>query len=288
MRLLHSRLFPTSSALPLLLIASTDSETKVKERAEALVRLQTDSRAQAPSTPDKAIEDKNLANNIIRLFLGGQDSVVPGSNRTKRSALSESARVKLLDWAIKECPESLASHEGLCLKVGQTCVLGNFPRIIRIFTRTYIHLQAALQTLTSPDEGMIIRGLGARLAAFLAVRCPPGPFALAGPLLLAAIKKVLAGCYQALLMARQSGAANQIGSALDREAIVREGCYETLAGLAHRMGGTVPGGPPPTQAHLLFSDPLLLRLLFEALASESPVQVRKHMASPTFFTIFVH
>ena len=90
-----------------------------------------------------------------------------------------------------------------------------------------------------------MRALGARLAAFVAVRCPPSPFALAGPLLLAAVKKVLVGCYQSLLLQRgiRGGAGGREGgwevSSLDREAVLREGCYETLAGLAHRMGGGI-------------------------------------------------
>lgn len=262
LRLLHSSLFTYSASLPLLLIATTDSETRVKERAESLVKMQTDSRATNTASlppPRKAAEDKRLADRILRLFLGGTDSLssdkATRSQQQPRSVLAEAARIKLLDWAMQECPEALVEETALCLK-------------------------ASLQSLTSRDESTAIRALGARLAAFVAMRCPPGPFALAGPLLLAATKKVMVGCYQALLLSRSSssGGLPSRGGALDREAVLREGCYETLAALAHRMGGSIVLGgqqPKAAQPQLLFSDPMLLRLLFEALASEGPVQAIK-------------
>jgi hypothetical protein len=48
-------------------------------------------------------------------------------------------------------------------------------------------------------------------------------------------------------------------------------------GGGERRGDAAVAAAAPVQAqpHLLFSDPLLLRLLFEALASEGPVQAMK-------------
>ncbi len=278
-------------------MAATDSETRVKEKAETLVKLQTDALAQrqasasaasttagsmaapppgpAPTTMAPvtgaaaaaavAEQSARLADRLLRLFLGGADSVPPpaaaaasgcGDLLLPRSMLGEAARIKLLEWGMREGPEAMvgAGREALCLK-------------------------AALQTLGGrSEEGASIRALGARLAAFLAARCPGPTFALAGLLLLAATKKVLVASYQSLLMSRSAGGGGRggggggPGSALDREAGVREGCYETIAALAHRMGGGIGATASKPQPQLLFSDPLLLRLLFEALAAEGPVQ----------------
>lgn len=253
LRLLHSSLFTFSSSLPLLLLATCDSETRVKERAETLLKLQTDARAanKLPLSPDQFdAEDKRLAGYLLRLFLGGRDAGASFPAGPRRSRLGAVMRIKLLDWAMQECPEALIAETSLCLQV-------------------------AVGTLTASQEEVPVKALGARLAAFVVVRCPPAPFALAGPLLLTAAKKVLVGCYQGLLLARGRG-----GGAADVEAGLREGCYEALAGLGHRMGRRAPAahpsppGPAPpssSQAHLLFSDPLLLRLLFEALSLEPPV-----------------
>jgi len=313
LRLLHSPLFTYPASLPLLLIAATDSETRVKEKAESLVKLETDARATNKSSLPSSLRrslDKELADRLLRLFLGGP-SLPPALPRT---LISDPMRIKLLEWGMREVPETLVEETGLCLKAALTVLTPS----------------SSSSSSSRHEEGIAIRALGARLAAFVAVRCPPSPFALAGPLLLAAVKKVLVGCYQSLLLQRGIGGGGRgpergrEGSALDREVVLREGCYETLAALAHRMGGGAVhlrhvqqqqqqqqeeeggedeeggrvGEPGPcvaaaqvqAQPQLLFSDPLLLRLLFEALASEGPVQaikVAEALGASIFYVYFM-